>query len=95
MYIELSGSAAKQGPATFEAYARRVPGAATPTSATIQFRINGASVSSSSAVGETWVRLGGGSITAGTGATVLLRVGVPNATEGECLLVDDASVIIP
>lgn len=95
MYIELSGSAAKQGQATFEAYARRVPGAATPTSATIQLRIDGSSVSSSNGIGETWVRLGGGSITVDSGASVLLRVGVPNATGGECLLIDDARVIVP
>ena len=94
-YLELSGTAATQGKATFEAYARRVPGAASPTSATIQFQIGGSRVTTSNNVGEAWVRLGGGSISVNSGATVYLRVGILDAAPGECLVVDDARVVVP
>jgi hypothetical protein len=95
LYAELSGTSTKQGQATFEAYVRRVTGAATPTSASIQFQVGGANISSSKNVAEEWVRLGGGSISVQDGASVLLRIGVPNATAGECLVIDDARVAVP
>ncbi len=95
MFLELSGTATKQGQATFEAYTRRVSGATTPTSATIQFRVEGVNIVSSSNVGDDWTRLGGGSISVHSGATVLLRVGLPNAAIGDCLVFDDAQVVVP
>lgn len=95
MFAELSATATKQGQATFEAYARRVPGVMEPTSATIQFNVGGASVSSSNAVGDAWGRLGGGSISVQNGSVLVVRVGLPKASEGDCLLLDDVTVAVP
>ena len=96
MFVELSGTATRAGQATFDAYARRVPGASTPTSASIQLRAAGGSIASSANLAEdAWTRLGGGSITVQDGTAVLLRIGLSNAAAGECLLIDDARVAVP
>lgn len=95
MFAELSGTATQPGQATFEAYARRVPGAATPANANIELRVGGASISSSNGLGDAWGRLGGGSISVQPGSTVMVRVGLADAATGDCLLLDDVSVAVP
>ena len=94
-YLELSGTAPKQGQATFEVHARRVPGASTPASATVQVAVGGTKITSSNGISETWKRVGGPSLTVQSGAAVVFRVGMKEAASGDCVVLDDARVALP
>lgn len=90
--LERTVTAATGGRYSVSAWARRVPGAATPTSVGLVFQAGGSNVSLTRALDGTWSEIRGNKVTTPAGAAITLKVGIRGGSAGDCMLVDDVSL---